>query len=136
MSFRVHLHVPLSHPHRTTKLISSSPPVKIIDERVLNPQERREEERKKRREEVWREEERGAGADSNPVASGLRQFRFQPRLESRRRAAQKSQNRNRGGKSRCEGEWTSPFASSLFQAQVPWALRCCFQHTGKPALQT
>lgn len=32
-----------------------------------------------------------AGADFSPVASGLRQFGFQPRLESRRLAFQKSQ---------------------------------------------
>lgn len=38
-----------------------------------------------------------AGADFSPVASGLRQFGFLPRLESRRQAFQKSQNRNRAG---------------------------------------
>ncbi|XP_012515460.1 PREDICTED: synaptotagmin-4 [Propithecus coquereli] len=52
-----------------------------------------------------------------------------PRLESRRRAFQRSQNRNRGGKSPCEGERTSLFASSRLQALVPWALRCCLQHS-------
>lgn len=38
-----------------------------------------------------------AGADFSPVASGLRQFGFLPRLESRRQAFQKSPNRNRAG---------------------------------------
>lgn len=90
MSFKVHLHVPLSHPHRIAKLISSSPTVKIIDECVLNPQERREEERKKGERRGSEGEERGAGAAFHPVASGLRQFRFQPRLESRRRAARRA----------------------------------------------
>lgn len=106
-------------PHRIAKLISSSPTVKIIDEYVLNPQERREEERRKGRGEDWRAEGRRAGADFNPVASGLRQFGFQPRLESQRRASQKSQNRNRGGKSLCEGEWTTP--SPLCLLPVPGA---------------
>lgn len=86
----------------------------------MNPQERREEVRKKNeRGEAWREEARGAGADFNPVASGLRQFGFQPRLESQRPASQKNLNRNRGGKSLSEGEWTSLSASSPFRAQVP-----------------
>ena len=47
---------------------------------------------------AWREE---GGADFNPVASGLRQFVFQPRLESQRQASLTSQNRNRAGKSVC-----------------------------------
>lgn len=96
--FRGHFRVPLS-PQRIAKLIFNSPTVKIIDECVLNPQKGREEERRKGRGEAWREEGTGAGADFNPVASGLRQFGFQPRLESPRRAFQNSQNRNRGGKS-------------------------------------
>lgn len=97
---------------------------------------RREERKKGRGEErLGGKRGGGAGADFNPVASGLRQFGFQPRLDSQKRASQKSQNRNRGGKSLCEGEWTSLFASSPLQAQVPRALRCCFQHSGKPALQ-
>lgn len=52
-----------SPPHRTAKLISSRPTVKIIDECVLNAQERREEERKKKNErgEAWREEKGGRG---------------------------------------------------------------------------
>lgn len=118
MSLGAHPHVLVS-PHRIAKLISSSPTVKIIDEYVLNPQERREEERRKGRGEDWRAEGRRAGADFNPVASGLRQFGFQPRLESQRRASQKSQNRNRGGKSLCEGEWTTP--SPLCLLPVPGA---------------
>lgn len=116
MSLGTHVHVPLS-PHRVAELISSSPTVKIIDENVLNPQERREEER--RRGEAWRAEGRRAGADFNPVASGLRQFGFQPRLVSQRRASQKSQNRNRGGKSLCESKWTSLFASSRSRRRSP-----------------
>ena len=65
--------------------------------------------------EEWLGERRG-GADFNLVASGLRQFVFQPRLESRGQASLTSQNRNRAGKSLCEGEWTSLAASSLLPA--------------------
>jgi hypothetical protein len=76
-----HLCVPPS-PHRTAELISSSPIVKIIDECVLNPQERRQETRRRARR-VWKGGEwGGAGADFSLVASGLRQFGFQQRLES------------------------------------------------------
>lgn len=53
-----------------------------------------------------------AGADFSPVASGLRQFVFLPRLESRGQAFQKSQNRNRAGwhiADRKRGPFSSPF---------------------------
>lgn len=127
MSLGAHLHVPLS-PHRIAKLISSSPTVKIIDEYVLNPQERREEER--RRGEPRRAEGRRAGADFNPVASGLRQFGFQPRLESQRRASQKSQNRNRGGKSLLRGRVDLPLCLLPFGAG-PLSSALLFSALGK-----
>lgn len=72
--------------------------------------------------EARREERKRAGADFSPVASGLRQFGFQPRLESQRRASEERQNRNGGGKSLCEGERTFLLAASLFPAQVSRAL--------------
>lgn len=45
----------------------------------------------------------GKGADISLVASGLRQFGFQPRLQSRSRATQKNQNR-KGVGNQCKGE--------------------------------
>lgn len=66
------------------------------------------------------EERRGrAGADFSPVASGLRQFVFLPRLESRGQAFQKTQNRNRAGwhiADRKRGPSFSPLAAGA----GPW----------------
>lgn len=73
----------------------------------------------------------GTGADFNPIASGLRQFRFQPRLESRRRASQKSQNRNRGGKSLCEGEVDLPLCLLPVPGADPLGSALLFSALGK-----
>lgn len=75
--------------------------------------------KKKMREEKLGGRRVGAGADFNPVASGLRQFGFQPRLESQRPASQTNLNRNRDGKSLSEGCGPPFSASSPFRRRSP-----------------
>lgn len=116
------INIPLSVSNRGWELISCSRAVKIIDEYVFNPQKGRRGGRGRRREEgregvVAVEGEGGGdgggmgggkGADFSLVASGLRQFGFQPRLQSRSRATQKNQNRKGVGNQCAKGRTEAP----------------------------